>query len=189
MMNYFEELELDFALINETWLATGKYSSNNIIDLEVGNNIGMVCKNRKGKSGGGVAIFYKLSRIEFKKEPLRECPFEVVAASAKIEKTGRVLIAVALYLPPGMQAPQVRRCFSAIHDNLAALKVKYGNPLVIIGGDFNRQDPEALASPYPEMEVLRTGPSAIVEDVPILGVKLERNWNKIGTRIWNNRDT
>ena len=159
MIDLFEDLELQFMLINETWLSGGESLENQITDLDVGAGIGFLHKSRRDRNGGGVAIAYRKNGVTFKKIALKRNNFEVVAGIASISKTPRKLIVFSVYLPPSMPAVKVRECFNMLQDNILEMTQKHENPVIVIGGDFNRSDPTALAEPLPGIEVLQTGPT------------------------------
>ena len=63
MIEMFENLSLSFAIVTESWLKQGAKLHDFAIDLEAGEDIGIIHCSRPGKkgrtAGGGVAILYK----------------------------------------------------------------------------------------------------------------------------------
>ena len=66
LINIFDETEISVCLISETWLRDSKETKARLDDLEGGEDIALITKNRLGKRGGGVAIAYNKSRINLK---------------------------------------------------------------------------------------------------------------------------
>ena len=46
LVDYFDERDLAFALVSETWLTSGRDLEHNGADLDAGANIGIIYKNR-----------------------------------------------------------------------------------------------------------------------------------------------
>ena len=67
LIDYFNELELSFALITESWLKDGPELVDSLQDLEMGEDLKIMHHNRKSRrgrtAGGGVALVYDLSLI------------------------------------------------------------------------------------------------------------------------------
>ena len=66
MIENFNELQLSFFAITETWLKNNKQTEREIKDLSDSEQLGLLAKNRK-KRGGGVAIIYNKNLINLKK--------------------------------------------------------------------------------------------------------------------------
>ena len=69
-VEYFDELDLSFMVITETWLREGRSLSDNVADLEPGAALSLIHKGRTTGRGGGVGILYKPSRISLKRYQL-----------------------------------------------------------------------------------------------------------------------
>ena len=67
---------------------------------------------------------------------------------------------VVTYIPPWYNAQQNRSMYSYINDVvILTLKTKYENPMILIGGDFNRREIKEATRDYPEIGPIRTGPT------------------------------
>ena len=64
----FDDLDLSFALVNETWIREGRSSSRGKSEIETGLGLRIIQKNRESQRGGGVAIIYDDERLRFKEE-------------------------------------------------------------------------------------------------------------------------
>lgn len=82
----FDELDLDFFMITETWITNSKRTQQNLTDLEHAENLKVICKNRPSR-GGGVAIVFDARRANFKRFPLPRSSWEVVCATGKVRGT------------------------------------------------------------------------------------------------------
>ena len=109
LLERFENYELDFALVNETWLTSGANLDMQSDDLELGANIGMVTKNRKKRMGGGVAVFFSKERMPMKQVRIRNNTFEMVSAVGDFARSGRKILAVSVYCPPEMTAANYKK--------------------------------------------------------------------------------
>ena len=90
MVDMFNELALSFCIVTETWLATNKNTDLRISDLEHGQNISLVRKDRTAKRGGGVAIACNNTKVKAKEVEIVHAKreHEVVAAICKDISTG-----------------------------------------------------------------------------------------------------
>ena len=70
-MQCFSELEVDIAVVTETWLRDGLALDEDLRDLELGAGLGALVLNRRpnprtGVAHGGVGIFYRKAIGTFK---------------------------------------------------------------------------------------------------------------------------
>lgn len=103
LVAYFEELELDLALITESWLADGSRLDQDIAELEHGTDLSVLYKNRPLKpnsrrrtSGGGVALVYNKIKCQFKEVRLKNNRFEMICARGVINGLDRKVVVVGL---------------------------------------------------------------------------------------------
>ena len=134
-VNMSNNLKLDFCLINETWLSDKTTSRENISDIELGNNIGLIHRNRVGRRGGGVAITYDCQKL-----PMRELPLsfitgskcEGVAAISTQQFAGRKIIAVSVYVPPNLLVHDREAVVEAINDEVLSIRSQFDSPLIVM---------------------------------------------------------
>ena len=98
------ELELHFSLVTETWFSNAKKVKDELLEVENGQNIGFICKNRKGKRGGGVAIAYNKSKMCLKKYTIPGNEFEMVCAVGNSSSDTRKFAIFSIYIPPNQPA-------------------------------------------------------------------------------------
>ena len=70
-------------IITETWFNCVERTKGVLDDLKHSFGIHCINKDRKGKRGGGVAIFFNPKLMSLKEHKFRSSPFELVAARGK----------------------------------------------------------------------------------------------------------
>ena len=105
LLEYFEEMKLDIAIITESWLADGAALESNLVDLEYGTDLKVVYKNRPVKrasrrrtAGGGVALIYNKNRCNFKERRIVGNCFEAVCMRGKVGSLEREVIVMGIYI-------------------------------------------------------------------------------------------
>ena len=76
-----------------------------------------------------------------------------------MKKIVRKIVACAVYIPPETQKPSLDALGKALSDDVAAIKIKYKDPIVVLGGDFNRRDLVAALRDAEDMAALNTSPT------------------------------
>ena len=144
----FEEHELHFALISESWLKDGSVLDRDIIDLEHGSGLQIIYRNRPRRAtsaravGGGVSIIYNKSRCNFRERRLAGNKFELVAAVGKVVGLARQVIVLSIYIEPKMKVADLKELIEAISDFIQQVKSNCTGegPLIFVGGDMNKRD-------------------------------------------------
>ena len=136
----FDELDLDFAVITESWLRDGPQLRKSIDDLKEGRDIDMLTMNRRTRSnktaGGGIAILFNKNRLTFKEYKIKKGKSEVICATAKIVNTSRQLVVNGAYLKPGLRAGLRAESMLCIKEAIARCKQEMSDPYVIVTGDL-----------------------------------------------------
>ena len=162
-LDCFEELELDFALVTESWLRDGPQLRADIDDLNDGKNIDMITYNRKTRSkktaGGGIALLFNKSRICFKEYKVRKGKAEILCATAKIKNTSRKLVVIGVYMKPNLKANLRIEAMSCIKDAIAKCKEEMNDPFVIVTGDINRFSIHEATDDFPDIVPHPTPPT------------------------------
>ena len=111
LLDCFNELQADIAVVTETWLKSGPGLERDLDDLEKGADVLPLTKNRDphpttGVCHGRVAVMYK-KRIGRFKEIDFDNPdeFEVLPTIGSIMGTCRKLVVVTAYIPPTTRLP------------------------------------------------------------------------------------
>ena len=105
LVDCFDELEVDIAVVTETWLKDGPELVHDLAELEQAAGIGAFTRNRapneSGVAHGGVAVFFRKKLGNFKEiEISNPDNFEVLPVIGTISGTSRKIIVVAVYIPP-----------------------------------------------------------------------------------------
>ena len=158
LKDMFEDLELTTALISETWIHGRKDMGKFADRLKALCGLQIIQKSCTGRNGGGVGIVFNPNKIKLSSFPVKS-KFEIVAAVGRVERTSRSLCAIVAYLPPDLRHDDICSAICDITDVIGRLKAKYNNPIVLVGGDFNKVTPEKLTDQNIGLQVLRTGPT------------------------------
>lgn len=103
-------------------------------------------------SHGGVAIAFKTDKCTMQEIVLdNPAGYEVVIAVSTMPGFTRKLIVVRAYLPPGYDVARGRGAISYIEDVIWEVKVRYRDPFVVLGGDFNQWQVQEGVEEFPDM--------------------------------------
>ena len=163
MVDYFNELDLAVALITESWLSEGKKLQHCIDDLNDGENIQILQKSRKSRrgrtAGSGVVIAHDTNKIKLKPFPISCGKAEIIAATGRIANNQRVFVFFSIYISPKTKAKQTQETLDALSDAILIAKTTFRDPIVIVGGDFNKKEVEPATAPFPDIRILPTSPT------------------------------
>ena len=162
--NCFEELDLSFSVVTETWLSDGVLLDRDKDDLEHGAGLGLLHRNRppnsRGVSHGGVAIIYRKAKMSLKELDIKNLDaYEVVAAIGNVIGQSRKVLVVACYMPPNYSVTRGKDCLSYITDLVLHLKRMYKDPIFYIAGDFNQWDLTSALVDYQDLVEAPVGPT------------------------------
>ena len=144
LVDCFEELDVDMAVVKETWLWDGPALTRDLEDLEDGAGLITLTLNRDphpvmGVSHGGVAFIYKKKIGSFKKIDFHNPEkFEILPVIGTVRGTSRKMVVVSVYIPPNYNIPRGSACLDAVEGLVLEIKAKYRDPYIIVAGDFNQ---------------------------------------------------
>jgi len=78
MVDYFDEHDLIFMIITETWLKNNEATNIIVEDVREGSSVELIRKDRSGRRGGGVAIAFDNRKASFKKYNIPGAIHEIV---------------------------------------------------------------------------------------------------------------
>ena len=138
----FAELDLHFSLVTESWMRDGSRMEEDAEDLELGENIKLIHRNRltrkkKKIAGGGVLIAYNKSKMSLTERKIRRGMSELVCASGRIEGVKRKIVIMSVYLPPKLNAQKLADALSCVSEAIGKAKEEFNDPIMIIGGDLS----------------------------------------------------
>ena len=140
----FDELDLSLCVVSESWLKAGRELNLRMNDLENGNNLSMIHKSRKSNrgrnAGGGITIAFNKTKIKLQEYPIRKGKAEIIAATGRVPNIPRKVVVFGIYIPPKNTAKQSKEALELLSDGILKAKSEYEDPIIIIGGDFNRRE-------------------------------------------------
>ena len=132
----FDELELDFMTVSETWHKVGDKKTREIYN---GAGLGIIERPRSAR-GGGVAIVFNETRVQLKEAFSFSGRFEAVCGVGKWLVNNRKLLIISAYLPPKMDAAAVRDFVEEIRSRLEKAAIELENHILVLGGDTNKKN-------------------------------------------------
>ena len=176
LCDYFNELELSFAALTETWLRDSQATNNLITDLKQRNGLEAIMRHRNlpktSNSGGGVALIYDPNKITFKSIQLKKSNHEVVAALGKIPGSRRKIAVYVVYVPPRTRVAGFKALTKIITDSVHKMKAEC-NPYILITGDFNRRTPTGMIVEFPDIEHIDTEATRLGAALDIICTNLQ----------------
>lgn len=154
--DYFEEHDIDIAMITESWLKDGEILDRDVIDLEHGSGLQIIYKNRpkKGASarrvGGGVSIICSRARCCFRERKMTGNKFELVAAIGRVGKVQRQIAIFCVYIEPRTKIAELSELNELLRREILQLKAK-GNPIIFLGGDLNHRQLDDAVHDYADI--------------------------------------
>ena len=158
LVTLFEENSLHFAILTETWLTKKSCPPRMLDDLTTGSNVSFIRRDR-GRRGGGVAICYNHTKVRLKPFSTGNEPrgAETVCAVGSVTLTDRKIAIMSVYLPPSMNRAEVEIVLASVIDTINKVKIKFDNPILFIGGDFNKKNMRTLVDAFPELMPIQAG--------------------------------
>ena len=123
----------------------GKALDQRLVDLEGSAGVKFIHKSRDVRMGGlrgGVAIAFNAATCNFKKRNIKHAKKhqEILCCVGKVAKIKRSVVAFIIYVSPGMKNHEFEELKEVLAREITAAKVSYGNPISVVGGDFNHWD-------------------------------------------------
>ena len=172
LIEYFEEYCLQIAIITESWLKYGDALDEAKSDLEMGENISIIHRNRLSKrgrtAGGGVLIAYDRLKMNLKEMTIRRGQSEIVCATGKMRGLSRKIVVMSVYLPPKLSVTKAKESLTFVSDAVGRIKDELSDPIFIIGGDFNKFDLTDFMCDFPDIKVLDSPPTRQEERLDLI---------------------
>ena len=159
LIDYFRELDLTFAVVTETWFATGKNLEIESENLLLGSGIKLTTRNRtlvNGLAHGGVAVLSRDATTTIKTCNYDNFDnYEVLPVEAKVQGLEKKVFIIATYIPPSYPVARGRGCLSYLNDIVLDIKRKNDSPWICVTGDFNQWQVGEELEDFPDLcEVL-----------------------------------
>ena len=155
LIDVFENWNLHFAAISETWLRDGERYTKNVRKLEQKENLSVISRNRKSR-GGGVAIIFNSCMIDLKYLPIKGNDFELVAAIGRTVLDSRKFLVASAYYPPQMKKEKVDKMNECITELIESHKRLHEDIQVFICGDINKKDITSVLVDHPDIAIIDT---------------------------------
>ena len=163
LADHFEDLELDFAIITETWFYKTPALDKLVCDADREHNLGMInnIRTRRGRLniGGGVSIVYNKKRINCTELNVKRSGHEIAVARLKIKNESRPIIVIGTYLSTRLTRPQAEVGVKTLSAIIGKFKTELDNPRIVLGGDFNGFSTGTIRDDYPDLEIHLTPPT------------------------------
>ena len=156
-----DELAADICIITETWLKNDHLDNQTLIDFQARSRYQLIRRDRTRGRGGGVGIVFNTDEIQLSRAKIPPNKHEILAAIGRRAGQRRKIVIIAVYIPPGYTADRTRSLCTSVNDTIQAMKKKYTNPYILIGGDFNRRDARATTSDHRDLRIIDTGPTRL----------------------------
>ena len=120
-------------------------------------------KSRKTKAGrtagGGVALVFDKTKVSFTEFNIPQNKFEIVAAVGNIPGNKRKIAVIGSYVPPKYKAEQNAAFLEKLADTISKIKLKFPNPLIITGADYNNRQHIRAHEDNTDMVQINTAPT------------------------------
>ena len=163
----FDEFDLSFAVITETWFKSGKQLTEELAELKDSEDIGIIARNRMTR-GGGVAVAYRTTKANVKEFKLPSNTFEMVCVVDNTTATNRKVAIIALYVPPRQRVATTLKMRDCLVDRINKLKIAYDDPMIFVAGDTNNRTMMDLMSDFSDISTVTTLPTrgtALLDEV------------------------
>ena len=102
---------------------------------------------------------FNQDRIRVTERSFKAGRAEVVAAVGKIRSLARKILIIGIYIPPRTRAKQVTAIMDMLNDEISKAKTELNDPIIILGGDFNKKPYGDAVNDFPDIKLLNTGPT------------------------------
>ena len=155
LIDLMSEMNVHAAALTETWFKNSKQAAHELEEIEDAEDIGLICRNRAGRRGGGVAVAFNKRKMDLKNFPLRNNKYEMVCAAGKSVDDTRKFAFFSLYIPPNQKAAKTREQMECLADGIEKAKLDLNDPYVVVAGDLNRRALDGIAD-FPDITVIDT---------------------------------
>ena len=133
-------------------------------ELEDSAGIKIIHKSRDGrkkKAGGGVAFAFCTGTANFKQLALksRAREHEVLGVVGRVAGVKRKVVIFTIYIPPATKAAEFEVLCGALTHEIAAARAALNDPIIFVGGDFNRRDVGPALQRAADLKPIETAPT------------------------------
>ena len=163
LYDIFEELEVDCAVVSETWFHNSEDLDQLVCDADKGEGLTFLNYVRKtdGRKnrGGGVSVIARKDSMSIKEFPVRLSGCEIVVARSKLKNNTRPMFIIGVYLSTRLKPIQVTKFIETLNDTILKIKTAASSPYIVLAGDFNRADISPIFSDFPDLKLVSSLPT------------------------------
>ena len=131
-----------------------------IEDFESSSNYCFIRRDRAdSRRGGGVAICFDHTKVQFSQARTPDTGHEIVAAIGRRRGQRRKILVIGVYLPPSYDADRSNECLACVNDIVQLLTARYNDPYVVVAGDFNKRNFRKATRDFPLIKPIVTPPT------------------------------
>ena len=149
------------------------------------DRLGILTKNRReGNNGvayGGVAVVWREKLGSFRQVEIGAGSFEVLAVAGSIRGYSRKFVVVAVYIPPNYDRTRGAEAIGRVEDAVIELKRRYGDPYLIIAGDFNQWKVQEGLDNFADISEIKVGNTRGNKAIDRVFSNLSRSVEESGT--------
>ena len=163
LYDYFDELELDIAIVTETWFYDCAALDRLMCNATHGRGVSSInyCRKRRGRLniGGGVSIMFKTSKARATEYKFKRAGHEVVAARIKLTNNKRPLFVLAIYASTRLKKAKANELLGLVNDAVHKIKSTNEKPYIVVAGDFNCWPHGRAFEDFEDIRVIQTPPT------------------------------
>ena len=76
-------------------------------------------------------------------------------------RKSRRLVVVGIYILPRCKAPQIHDALDKLSNVIRKAKDTFDDPIIVVGGDFNRTNEQEAIGDFPDMTVVSSSPTRL----------------------------
>ena len=187
LIDCFTELDVDIAVVTETWFREGDDLREDLRELELGTDIASItrCRDPNASTGvahGGVAIMYKKRIGTFKEISITNPEkYEVLPAIGTLRGSSRKMLVIAAYIPPNYSTARAAGCVQFIEDLLVEMKQRFRDPFIVLAGDFNQGQVQEAVEEFADVAETLVGPTRDGRSIDRIFTNMSRSVKSAGT--------
>ena len=106
-----------------------------------------------------MAIIYNKRKIRLAERKISVGRAEILCTNGKLPRSGRKIVTFGVYLPPRTRAERTREIMESLSNEISKAKTELNDPIIILGGDFNKKPFQKSFEDFPDMKIIHTGPT------------------------------
>ena len=158
MIENFEELELTFFAITETWFRRCGETDLAIADIDSAKEIKIIRKDRASR-GGGVALAFNSRTSNFTEKRIPGNNYEILICEGRVYNMKRKVCVITVYIPPKTTKQEMEGINEFVADAIEDLKLTLEDPVFFIMGDTKKKDFASAFDDFPDIVLLPCPPT------------------------------